>query len=121
MIAVDEEALICDFAETYHIYDFRSLPARKAATLAVGLRDDSRIKLKMSGMNVSNELLMTAVIADRMGQLLWGLSGGDGPPPASLAGQLQGVDNTLNDNKDIIVFDTGAAYEAARKTMMKEG
>ena len=64
MISVDEEALICDFAETYHIYDYRSLPARRAATFAVGLRDDSRIKMKMAGMNVSMDSIMIAAIAD---------------------------------------------------------
>ena len=41
MIATDEDALICDFAETYHIYDYRSLDVEYAATLAYGLRDDS--------------------------------------------------------------------------------
>lgn len=118
---VDEEALICDFAETYHIYDFRSLPARRAATLAVGLRDDSRIKLKMSGMNVSMDSMLTAVMADRMGQLLWGLSNRDTPPPPSLVRMICGNGNTGSDNRDIVSFETGDEYEAARKKLMKEG
>ena len=48
MIAADEEALICDLAETYNIYDYRSLSPRMAAVFSCGLRDDSRIKLAMS-------------------------------------------------------------------------
>ena len=47
MIETDESALICDFAETYHIYDYRALPVSYAATLAYGLRSDSRIRLKL--------------------------------------------------------------------------
>lgn len=39
MVAVDEEALICDFAETYNILDWRELPCRTAAILASGLRN----------------------------------------------------------------------------------
>ena len=49
MIRFDEDALICDLAETYHIYDYRSLPVKLVATLSAGLRDDSRIKLKAAG------------------------------------------------------------------------
>lgn len=47
MIETDESALICDFAETYNIYDYRALPVHYAATLAYGLRCDSRIRLKL--------------------------------------------------------------------------
>ena len=36
MIFTDEEALICDLAETYQIFDYRSLPVRTVATLSAG-------------------------------------------------------------------------------------
>lgn len=121
MIAVDEELLICDFAETYHIYDYRSLPARRAATFAVGLRDDSRIKMKLAGMNVSKDSMMTAAIADRLGQLVWGLSGGEGAPPASFVDVLCDIDRPVKDNSDIVTFESAEAFEAARKNLMKEG
>lgn len=51
MISVSEDDLICDFAETYHIYDYKRLPVTYAATLAVGLRESSRIKMKIAGSN----------------------------------------------------------------------
>ena len=38
MIKTDEDALICDLAETYQIYDYKSLPAYMVATFSVGLR-----------------------------------------------------------------------------------
>lgn len=64
MIALDEDALICDMAETYHIYDMESLPAEYVATLAYGLRDNSRIKIKASGLRVDISTLLLAHIAD---------------------------------------------------------
>lgn len=64
MIALDRDALICDFAETYHIFDMESLSAEYASTLAAGLRDDSRIKLKMAGIKVDMNTLLLARIVD---------------------------------------------------------
>ena len=64
MIALDEDALICDFAETYHIYDFWSLPVVYVATLAAGLRENSRIKQKASGLSVDINTILLAHIAD---------------------------------------------------------
>ena len=72
MISLDEDALICDFAETYHIYDYRNIPASLAATLAAGLRDDSRIKMKMSDRRGSVDTIILAGIMDRLSVLLNG-------------------------------------------------
>lgn len=66
MISTDEEALICDFAQVYHIYDYQSLPADYVGTLAVGLPDNSRIKRKLAGLQVSLETLLLSIIADKL-------------------------------------------------------
>lgn len=71
MISTDEQALICDLAETYHVLDYKSLPLKTVATLSVGLRDNSRIKMKMTGMNHSLETLLLAAVSDRMANLVW--------------------------------------------------
>ena len=71
MVSADEDALICDFAETYHVLNFRALPVRLAATLAAGLPETSRIRMKMAGANVSMSLLMQAAMVDRMSLLVW--------------------------------------------------
>ena len=71
MIAFDEESLECDFAETYHIYDFRELPVKRAALFAKGLREDSRIKLKISGMKTDSKTLLVARIFDELQWLNW--------------------------------------------------
>lgn len=87
MIDTDEEALICDFAETYHIYNYRSLPARLAATYAVGLGDNSRIvrilKEKKYGQKTSNVELLLSVLIDRVGVLITGFGNGEALPSYS--------------------------------------
>nr|DAP93859.1 MAG TPA: protein of unknown function (DUF5361) [Caudoviricetes sp.] len=71
MLRADEDALNCDFAETYHVLDWRSIPVRLAATLAAGLPETSRIRMKMAGLNVSTSLLMQAAMLDRLNLLVW--------------------------------------------------
>ena len=65
LIATDEDALICDFAETYHIYDIYQLPVLYVATLAIGLKHDSRIMLAVNGLKVDINTLLLAQIADK--------------------------------------------------------
>lgn len=76
MIAADEDALICDFAQVYHILDYRELPARRAALLACGLGPDSRIMKKISGRTCSDEILMMALIYDKLAVISWQIGGG---------------------------------------------
>ena len=76
MISVDEDALICDFAQVYHILDYRELPARRAALLACGLGPDSRIMKKVSGRTCSDEVLMMALIYDKLAVISWQIGGG---------------------------------------------
>lgn len=64
MIALDEDSLICDFAEYYRIYNIYSYPVEYIATLAVGLRNNSRIKLKEKGLEVDIYMLLLAHLVD---------------------------------------------------------
>ena len=64
MIATDEDALVCDFAETYHIYDIYQMSPVYIATLAIGLRNSSRIKMALNGLKVELDTLLLAHIAD---------------------------------------------------------
>ena len=71
MIQTDRAALVCDFAETYHIYEFGRLPLMTVATLAVGLRDNSRIKMKMAGTQVTLDTQLLCAAVDRLSLLVW--------------------------------------------------
>lgn len=69
IIAENEDALICDLAETYGIYDYRAFPVNLIATLTDGLRSDARIR--QAGENYSVDTILRAITADRLGLLVW--------------------------------------------------
>ncbi|MGY4105134.1 DUF5361 domain-containing protein [Ignavigranum ruoffiae] len=71
MIKTDENALICDLAETYHVYDYKQLPLSTVAVFASGLSNNSRIKLKMNGLKISLETMFLAQILDDLNILVW--------------------------------------------------
>ena len=116
MIRFDEDALICDLAETYQIFDYRSLPLRLVATLSAGLRENSRIKLKASGSPASQETVLLAMIADRVEAFRYGFSEdaskGRNKPP-SILGLLLGEEENTNQNKSVVAFDSGKAFDEA--------
>lgn len=112
---MDENALICDFAETYHIYDYRSLPARQAAIFAAGLRDTSRTMIRRNNERVPRELFIQAIIADRLGMIYYSMSDGTAKKPASLVNLLLGIDSQEGGHDDIISFDTPEDFDKAWK------
>ena len=73
MLSIDRDALICDLAETYHILDYRALPVTLLATLACGLREHSRIRMKMAGLNYVSPVFMIASIADNISAIQYGM------------------------------------------------
>ena len=117
MISYDEQALICDLAETYQIYDYRSLPVHLVATLSVGLRNDSRIKRKMAGVTESETNVLLATIADRLGVIIYGMSNGKIDFPESIVEQFY----TKQRKQDLQAFDSPEAFKKAwdRKTRGK--
>ena len=117
MIAVDENALICDFAETYNIYDYRSLPVKLAATYSAGLRENSRIKMRLRGdtLGDSDRSLM-AMIYDALAMLGWI---GYGEPPSMLKAMYGELPEAPTATKEIKSFDTPEDYERARKEMIE--
>ena len=116
MIRLDEDALICDLAETYHIYDYRSLPLRLVATLSAGLRDSSRIKLKAAGSPVNQDTILLAMIADRVEMFRYGFSEdaskGRNMPPSILE-MLMGETKPKQQNKAIVSFSSGKEFDEA--------
>ena len=106
MINVNENALICDLAETYHIFDYRSLPCKLVGILSCGLRDDSRIKMSLSGEELSLERALLAGIYDNTKILSW-LNSSDGAKginrPESIFKSLL---NDEEEDSEILTFDT---------------
>lgn len=111
MINIDEEAFICDMAETYHIYDYKSLPLHMVGIFACGLRQNSRIAMKISGAKFSLEQIVLAAIADgtRMTAWLNSMNGEKGiKKPTSLVEILLG--NETDEESIIETFDSGQDF-----------
>lgn len=122
MVAKNESALICDFAETYHLFDYRALPLRTAATLAAGLHDDSRIKMAMTGQTVHRDTLLLAAAVDRLSLLVWAKTKDaerGANKPKSILGMLTQQTETQKDKYE--TFETAEDFEAARKAILQGG
>lgn len=122
MIYTDRDAVICDLAETYGIYDMGSLPARTVAILASGLRDNSRIKMKLTGAKVDNDLLLLAYAVDRLGILIWqqtkdGQRGRN--QPESIAERILHGDQNKRKVHHVSAYRTVADFENARRRLMR--
>lgn len=123
MIKVDEEALICDLAETYQIYDYRQLPPLRVAVFACGLRDNSRIKMKASGQIVPIDTLLLAGISDRLSTLIWfqtedGQKGNNRPTPLI---NLFIKTNEKESKRDVIIFNSGEDFIKQRHRLIQTG
>lgn len=117
MLRTDETALICDLAETYGVMDWKALPLKTVAALSAGLRDDSRIKMKMSGRKISSDIALLAAAVDRLTTLVWfktkdGVKGRN--RPESILARLIGEDRQ-EEKGDIAIFNTPDDFEAARR------
>ena len=117
MMTVDRTAVICDLAETYQIYDYRRLPARFVATLACGLKADSRIMTKMAGVKVSPPfVLLGALIVDELRAIRHGLMGDKKHEPVF-------VTDIMSDGlpeKELKGFSTVQEYEEARRKIIEK-
>ena len=116
MLKIDENALVCDLAETYHIYDYRQLPPLQVAVFAIGLRDDSRIKMKLSGAKVPPDILLLAGIIDRLNLLLWAKTkdaekGWNRPKPI--------LENLYKEESNVSAFTSGKEFEKERQKLIK--
>lgn len=119
MLELDEDALICDFAETYNIYDYGSLPVKLVAILAAGLRDDSRIKMRAAGVPVPQNVLLLASIADRIELFRYGFTK-DAERGIHVPKSL--VDTICNTEKarEIVSFSSPEEFEKARDKIMRK-
>lgn len=120
MIKLDEDALICDLAETYHIYDYRQLPATKVAVFSFGLRDNSRIKKKLSNQPIDFDRLLLAGISDKLSYILWSKTkdGAKGRnKPKSILEML--TDPKKQSNQ--LAFHSGEEFEQMRARILAGG
>ena len=112
MIATDKDALKCDLAETYGIYDYRSLPASMVATFSVGLRDNSRIKTKIREETVPTDTLLLGMIYDNISRVLVEL--GTIENPKFITSILLGGEEQREKESGFKSFDSVESFEQER-------
>ena len=122
MLATDEDALVCDLAETYQITDWRALPVQTVAALACGLSPDSRIKRALTDAPATTQELLMAAMVDRLSLLAWGqttdaIKGRN--RPKMLMDLL--TKETGKKDGDLEAYNTPEAFEAARRRIMNGG
>ncbi|MCI7677867.1 MAG: DUF5361 domain-containing protein [Streptococcus orisratti] len=118
MIATDETAFICDLAETYGIFDYKQLPADTVAAFSVGLRNDSRIKMSMSGQKLPFDTILLAGLVDRLSILIWqntkdGQKGSN--KPTSLVETLTAEPK----EREEVAFESGEDFERTWNELLK--
>lgn len=104
--------MICDLAETYHVFNYRELPVKLLATLVAGLRADSRIKMAINGTKVPTETLIMASIYDRLNQWIW-MNTKDGRDGANEPKSLVEALTSAEKENDLVSFDNGEDFDAA--------
>lgn len=120
MIKTDESALICDLAETYHVFDYRSLPVKLVATFSVGLRENSRIKMKMAGIRYDFKTLLLASILDGINLGNWIRSSKNGSSrPESMVDRLLGRSGEESNEKEL--FMSAEEFEQKRMELIENG
>lgn len=118
MLKLDEDAVVCDLAETYNIYDYRQLPVSKVAVFVCGLRSYSRIMMKISDSKLPLDTLLLAGVADRLSILLWqntkdGQKGKN--QPVSIVDQL----TKQQIEREEVSFESGKDFELAKAKILR--
>lgn len=118
-LKVDRDAVICDLAETYQIFEYKSVPATELAVFVLGLPRQSRIKTKLSNQQADLTDILLAGILDRLSILVW-FSTKDGQKgqnrPKSISEMLFGQDDIKN--KEIYGFEDAESFEVYRKKLI---
>lgn len=118
-MATDRDALACDLAETYNIYDMEALPVETLAVFCAGLRDDSRIRMKMAGQVLTPEQIVSISMLDRLNMLIWMQTEDAKKKRNRPKSMLEAIIN--KDKKTVDAFRSGKDFEAARMEIIKNG
>lgn len=121
MVGRCEEELICDMAETYHVFNWRELPLKTAAILASGLPQDSRSRMKLSGQKLKTTESMLLALLDDLRTLTWAFLQAHSetkiPAPRSVLKQALEHDQ----QPKVLSFRTPEEFELRRRQIIEGG
>ena len=110
-----EDELICDFAETYRIYNWRELPLKTAAILASGLSQDSRCMRKINGQKLRASEYTQLAILDELRIVRWLLTSDGAQGKNQPESMLQ---HLLEPQKKSVGYRTAEEFEATRQRII---
>lgn len=115
-----KKEIVCDLAETYHIYSYRDFKPSYIYVLVEGLKSDSRFKMALKNQKVDDLTLLNAKAVDLLSLLVWSKT------PDAQAGRncpKSLVDILLNDSEaEKEGFDSEEEFMKEReKFLRKEG
>jgi hypothetical protein len=119
-LAIGRAELMCDLAEIYHIYDLKQLPPKTVAVFSYGLRESSRLKMKLEGTRCSTEQLILSMIYDRVNWLRWAMSEAANDPdtcPEMLTPKLLGVE-VKKESGGILAFEDYSEFERTKQMIL---
>ncbi len=121
MLAFDRDALMCDMAETYGIYDIKAFRPKQVAMYACGLSPDSRIYTKMSGIHPRHIMEILAHIVDELQIMRYSLTAQKGDSLPTLFTDLI-MDGEGHKSKEATQgFRSGEEFDEAWKNLAKGG
>ena len=102
----------------------RALPARRVALFAVGLRDNSRIKMLLADSKFTFSEILLINIYDLLNLELWtktkdATKGKN--KPESLYKKLMGVNDQAKKESKNMTFNSAEEYEKIRKKLLERG
>lgn len=103
-----ESELICDFAEYYHILDYKSITPGLAGILLEGLKPESRTKSKLTKQKLTIEQILLATIADQLKFYIWAQGKRKGKKPEPILDLLLNGKDESNKCKG---FNTSSDFE----------
>lgn len=113
--------MVCDLAQTYHIYDWQTVPLHTLAVLVSGLPPESRTMRHFSKQKYSTEELILMRIFDSVNFIAWAQTK-DAQRGANRPESLYDMaTKPRKDDKKPKAFATAADFEAALKKARGKG
>lgn len=119
MRVVCHDALTCDFAQYYHLYDLEAIPLTQGAILACGLPPESRTMRKLTNTQYTAEqaVLMGILDSIRSFEYAYVCSHSKKKPqkPRSVFDVASGTEEV----SELTAFDSAEDFEVARQKIIQ--
>lgn len=119
--------MICDLAEYYHVLDYEQLPPSTVAVLVSGLRGESRVFMKLSGLKQPINTLLLASLHDNIAisnyMLNYRFSGKRPKKPESIFEKFMEIEEEPSNKKTFkgVAFETPEELERYLKEGFNNG